>query len=82
MNDQLTINKEAYLKIKHDLESKDFGRVALMHDGKVIYIFNNGNDAYMIGLDKYGLGNFSLQKIGDKPISLGIHGFFNTQGPH
>ena len=77
MNDQLMINKKAYNKIKDEMESKNFGRVALMHDGEVINIFNDGDDAYMIGLDKFGLGKFSLQKIGDKPISLGFQERFS-----
>ena len=79
MNEQLNINKEAYSKIREKMEAENLGRVILMHDGEVINIFNDGEDAYMIGLDRYGLGKFSLQTIGDKPISLGYHGLFVGQ---
>lgn len=76
MNEQLTLNKNAYKKIQEEMESKHFGRVALMHDGQIVNIYNDSGDAYSIGVEKYGLGNFSLQKIGDRPISLGFYGLF------
>ena len=58
------------------MEAKNFGRVALMHDGKVIHVLNDSGDAYTVGVAEYGLGNFYIQRIGDKPIDLGIHGLF------
>ena len=35
-------------------------------------IYNDGGDAYAIGCEKYGLGNFTTKNIGETPISLGI----------
>lgn len=58
------------------MENEHFGCYALMHDGEVIDVYNDSGDAYSIGCDKFGLGNFSIQKIGEKPISLGFHSFF------
>ena len=43
-----------------------------MHDGEVIDIYNDSGDAYSIGCDKYGLGDFTIEEIGEKPISLGV----------
>ena len=68
-------NYEAY-KARHReaLEREHTGRVALMHDAEVVAIYNDEQDAYQIGVEKYGLGNFSLQVIGAEPISLGFVG--------
>ncbi len=56
---------------KQRLESEHLGRTALMHDGEVAGIYNDEGDAYSIGCEKYGLGNFSMVKIGAKPVHLG-----------
>ena len=72
MNEQLDKNRRAYDAVKDDLESEHFGRVALLHDGEVVAIYNDSVDAYSIGREKYGMGNFSIAKIGEAPISLGI----------
>ena len=72
MNEQLDKNREAYNAVKDNLESEHFGRVALLHDGQVVAIYNDSVDAYSIGREKYGMGNFSIVKIGEAPISLGI----------
>lgn len=72
VDDQLEKNRKAYEAVRSKLESKEFGRVALLHDGEVVAIYNDSGDAYDIGCEKYGLGNFSIQKIGEPPVSLGI----------
>lgn len=72
MSDQLEKNRKAYDAMKGELESKHFGRVAFLHDGELIEIYNDSGDAYAIGCEKFGLGNFSIEKIGEPPISLGI----------
>lgn len=72
MTDELTKNMEAYEEIKEELESKHFGRIALLSDGELIEIYNDSGDAYTIAVNRFGLGNFSLQKIGEEPVSLGI----------
>ena len=65
-------NIKAYESLRKDLEEKHPGRVALLHDGALVDIYNDSGDAYSIGCDKFGLGKFTIQKIGDVPISLGI----------
>ena len=59
-------------KHKYRLEGEHFGRVALMKDGEVVGIYNDMSDAYSIGCQKYGLGAFSIKRIGEKPAQLGI----------
>ena len=70
---QVSKNREAYEKVRGEIEAKHFGRVVLMHDGEIVSIYNDKGDAYSIGREKYGLGNFSLKTVGDSPISLGVH---------
>ena len=72
VDDQIAKNRKAYEAVKGKLESNEFGRVALLHDGEVVAIYNDSGDAYDIGCERYGLGNFSIQKIGEPPVSLGI----------
>lgn len=70
-DDQLEKNWETFKKIKGDLEADNMGRTALLHDGELIAIYNDSGDAYSIGREKYGLGNFSIETFGEKPRSLG-----------
>ena len=72
MNSQLEKNRVAYNAKKEKMEADHFGRVALLHDGEIVEIYNDSGDAYTIGCEKFGLGNFSIEKIGEPPISLGI----------
>ncbi|MCE2453836.1 MAG: hypothetical protein J4F48_13725 [Nitrospinae bacterium] len=69
---QLVKNRVAYNAIKEEMEAEHFGRAALLHDGEVVEIYNDSGDAYAIGCEKFGLGNFSIEKIGEPPISLGV----------
>ena len=69
---QLEKNWTAFKEAEPSLLEKHFGRTALLHDGQIIAIYNDGGDAYTIGCEKFGLGHFSTQMIGEKPQSLGI----------
>lgn len=60
-------------KYRDRLEREHPGRVAMLHNQELVNIYNDMDDAYSIGVEKYGLGNFSLQRIGQLPIELGIH---------
>ena len=73
MTDAVAKSHAAYNeKHKYRLEKEHFGRVALMREGEVVGIYNDMSDAYSIGHQKYGLGNFSIKRIGEKPAQLGI----------
>lgn len=66
-------NHDAYNeKFREALEQQHFGRIALMHDGAVVHVFNDESDAYAIGHERYGSGNFSLKRIGEQPANLGV----------
>lgn len=73
MPDQAQANYEVYVaEHQEEMERGHRGKIALMHDGEIIGVYNDDGDAYEIGCDKFGLGNFSAIKIGAKPIDLGI----------
>ena len=73
---QLERNQAAYEAIRDRMEANHSGRIVLMHDGEAIDIYNDSGDAYKIGREKYGLGNFSLVTVGEQPINLGFFTMF------
>ena len=70
--EELEKNRAAYESMKDELERDHLGRVALFHDGKLMGIYNDAEDAYTAGESAYGLGHFTTQPIGGRPIELGI----------
>ncbi len=76
VENQLDRNQAAYEAIRAKMEEKHIGRVVMMHDGEVVEVYNDGGDAYKIGREKYGLGNFSLVTVGEQPINLGFFTMF------
>ena len=71
--EQLRTNEVAYENdYREQLERDHHGRTALMHDGKLVEIYDDANDAYVTGYERWGLGGFSMKEIGREPIELGI----------
>lgn len=70
--DQTERNWDAFKKEEGSLIAEHLGRTVLLHDGQIDGIYNDSGDAYSIGCDKFGLGNFSIQTVGERPKSLGI----------
>jgi hypothetical protein len=71
--DEQTKNREAFMAARERLEAEHpAGSVALLHDGKIVKICDDSEEAYSIGREKYGMGHFSTQTIGEAPISLGV----------
>ena len=69
--DELRKNREAFNGMRRELEREHSGRIALLHDGELVSIFNNRGDAYVIGCERFGEGHFSIKKIGALPASFG-----------
>lgn len=72
-------NHQAYLVHEADLIPEHFGKTALFHDGELIELYVDPDDAYEAGCQRFGLGRFSLETVGAKPISLGLFAI-NLQG--
>lgn len=70
---ELTKNQQAYEAVRDQMEKTDLGRIVLLHDGQVVSVYNDLGDAYDIGREKYGLGHFSLHRVGERPFDLGWH---------
>ncbi|MCY4158101.1 MAG: hypothetical protein OXE92_02035 [Bacteroidetes bacterium] len=68
---QIKQNDDVYLERKREFENLYHGKILLMHNGKIEGAFNDDEDAYLIGCDKFELGNFSLHRVGKKPVELG-----------
>ena len=77
---EMQSNLDAFEKIKDELERDNFGKYALMHNGKLDSIYNDQHDAYKTACDRFGVGNFALQKIGERPISLGFYTMWVSGG--
>ena len=73
---ELKKNQEAYESIKGEMEAEHWGRTVLLHDGKVVSIYNDEGDAYDIGCEKFGPGRFSIHLVGERPADLGFHSVF------
>ena len=56
------------------LKSEHLNKFALLHDKKIEDFFTS-DDAIKIGTEKYGEGNFSVQKVNDIPIELGYQSY-------
>ncbi len=72
---QIEQNLAVYLKRKEETEKTyPTGKILLMNNGEIKGAYNDDEDAYSIACERYGLGNFSLHHVGQKPIELGIFG--------
>ena len=76
--DPLKANWKEFERLQKTMTVEQVGRTALLHDGKLVAIYNDSGDAYQIGVEKFGAGNFSIQTFGEMPKSLG---FLATHGP-
>ena len=77
---ELEKNKAAFDSVKDQMEAEHWGRTVLLHGGNVVAIYNDEGDAYDIGCDKFGLGRFSIHRVGERPIDLGFHSVFLRAG--
>ena len=65
-------NWAAFKAQEESLRAENLGRTVLLHEGEIVEIYNDSGDAYSIACEKYGLGKFSIQTVGEEPKSLGI----------
>ncbi|KAF3977253.1 MAG: hypothetical protein HFP77_08125 [Methylococcales symbiont of Iophon sp. n. MRB-2018] len=57
------------------LKSDHLNEFALLHDKKINDFFISEDDAIRIGTEKYGEGNFSVQRVNDSSIELGYQSY-------
>ncbi len=73
---ELEKNWQAFKSQQAQLEAKHWGKIAMFHDGELVDVYNNESDAYSIAVEKFELGSFILQHVGERPIDLGFHTMF------
>ena len=64
-------NYSKFLELQAELESCNTGQIALLHDGELIAVYDTMEGAYRVAIEKFELGQFSLQLIGEKPKNFG-----------
>ena len=69
---EVQTNRNAYQAVQEQMELDHFGKYVLMHNGEVDGIYDTSSDAYAVGCEKFGLGKFTTELVGQKPIHLGI----------
>lgn len=70
---QAEVNRAAFVEhFQEELEAEHSGKMAVMHNGRVEAIDGDLDVAYELGLRLFGEGNFSLERIGTSPHSLGV----------
>ena len=70
--DQVRKNFDAYVnEHREEMERTHLGKTLLMHNEKIIDAFEDRGMAYLSGYERYGLGQFTLITVGEKPVQLG-----------
>ena len=77
---QTDLNYEAFINQLPQLLREHAGRYALLHDCKVVDFFANSLAATLEGAKKFGLGEFSVQEVTDKPDHLGFYSYVGGSG--
>ena len=64
-----------YLDNQNELVKQYDGKYLVIKDNAVVGVYDNESDAYFESEEKYGLGNFLLQKCseGDKDYTATFH---------
>ena len=69
-------NYEAFLALLPELLPTHAGKLALMHDGRLVDFFDSFPDAMRFGESKYGsIENFSVQEVTNRVASLGAYSY-------
>jgi hypothetical protein len=63
----------AYDAIKANLETKSLGKWAVVHDRKLIGIYESFDSADKDAVHRFGFGHYLIRQVGAPPIST-VHG--------
>ena len=73
IDEQVQKNYDAYInEHQAEMEQAHLGKTLLMHDEEIIDMFEDPGKAYLRGYEEYGLGQFTLITVGEKPVQLGV----------
>ncbi len=66
----LTEEISAYEGMRDTLETDHFGKWALVHDGELVDVFDEFENAADEATRKFGKGPYLIRKIGEGPMTL------------
>ena len=69
---KLRKNYEAYLECEAKLLAEHAGKAVVFYDGKLVNVYEDSDQAYDAAFAQFALGEFIIQVVGEKPISLGV----------
>lgn len=69
--EQAKLNYAAFKKLLPELMQKE-NKYALMRDGELVAVYDTMQDAVTTAEKLYADGRWSVQRITDKPINLGL----------
>ncbi len=73
MPTQALSNHYAYRRLhREQMEAEHSGKIALLHDGEVVGVYEDREAAYSVGVSRYGIGEFSFEEIGAQPIFVSL----------
>jgi hypothetical protein len=70
---QIDKNYAAFKANLRELLEAHPGKQVLLHDGEIIEIFDTLSDAIKFGNAKFGIGNYTVQEVTNRPAELGWH---------
>ena len=73
MPPQALSNHRTYRRLHRDrMEAEHLGKIALLHDGDVVGLYEDRASAYNVGMSQYGPGEFSFEEIGARPVFVSL----------
>ena len=73
MPSQARSNHDAYQRFhREQMEADHFGKIALLHNGDVVGVYEDRESAYSAGITQYGSGEFSFEEVGAQPIFVSL----------
>ena len=68
----MNVNKEiaAYEKLQPELEANHMGKWVLIHEEKLVGVFESFEDAAEQAVEKFGRGPYVIRQVGASPVVL------------
>lgn len=60
----------AYEELRPELEAHHMGQWVLVHDKKLIDVFDDFNSAAQIAVEQFGRGPYLIHQVGSPPVVL------------
>lgn len=75
-------NFEVFEASLPSLLAKHAGEHVLLHNREFIGFYATSLEATIAGMQRFGLGNFSVQEVRDKPEHLGFYSYVGGTGTY